>query len=148
MPAAAPVLHDALGRPVRLTGWPDSGGAGATQRLSDRRETPLWRGPTGLSRKPAGAPRRGTCRAYCRAYVLRPANQLRSYYWSYNRLAAISMSWQNPARTQVNAVAISPLGCAIPRIDTRRTHSVSTCSHHRGRVFDLNQFRDLCAFNN
>mgnify|MGYP001244801803 CR=1 FL=1 len=23
---------------------------------------------------------------------------------------------------------------AIPRIDTRRTHSVSTCSHHRGRT--------------
>ena len=29
--------------------------AGATQRLSDRRETPLWRGPTGLLREPAGA---------------------------------------------------------------------------------------------
>ena len=47
-----------------------------------------------LSRKPAGATRRGTCGAY----VLQPANQLRSYYWSYNQLAAPSASWQNPCR--------------------------------------------------
>ena len=77
-PAAGPCFHDPLGRPVRLTGWSDPvlatrRVAGATQRLSDRRETPLCDRPTGLSLKVAGAPHRDTCRAY----VLRPANQLR-----------------------------------------------------------------------
>ena len=72
--AAATVFHDPLGRNVRLTGSSDSRWAarpvaGATHQLSDRRETPLWRGPTGLSRKHAGAPRRGTCRGIRRGVL-------------------------------------------------------------------------------
>ena len=43
-------FHDLLERPVRLVGSPDSVAtrrvAGTTQRLSDRRETPLWGRPT------------------------------------------------------------------------------------------------------
>ena len=90
-PLPPSVLHHPLGRPVRVTGWPDSVAtrqvAGATQRLSDRRETPLWRGPTVLSRAPAGAPRRGTCRAY----VLRPANQLRTLVRFTDQMADVGM---------------------------------------------------------
>ena len=61
--------------------------AGATQRPLDRWETPLWERPTVLSRSPAGAPRRVTCRAY----VLRPVNQLRTLVRFTDQMAAAGM---------------------------------------------------------
>ena len=61
--------------------------AGATPRRLDRRETPLWDGPAVLSRKPAGETRRGTCRAY----VLQPANQLRTFVRFTDQMAAAGM---------------------------------------------------------
>ena len=76
VPAAAPALHDPLGRPVRLSSRLDSKvtrrAAGATQQLSDRRETPFWDRPIVLSRKPTKHPA-GTHEG---AYVLQHANQL------------------------------------------------------------------------
>ena len=72
---------------MRLTGSSDSRWAarpvaGATHQLSDRRETPLWRGPTGLLRKPAGA-RPGV--------LLRPANQLRRLVRFTDQMTATGM---------------------------------------------------------
>ena len=49
-PSPTSVFHDPLERPVRLIGWPDSGGArrvaGTTPRRLDRWETPLCDRPT------------------------------------------------------------------------------------------------------
>ena len=61
--------------------------AGATRRLSDRRETPLWGGPTVSVAQPAEAP----CRATCRAYDLRPANQLWTLVRFTDQMAAAGM---------------------------------------------------------
>ena len=73
---------------------PDSGAlgvAGATRRLSDCRDTPLWGGPTVSVAQPAGAPCRATCRAYRRAYDLRPANQLWTLVRFTDQMAAAGM---------------------------------------------------------
>ena len=61
--------------------------ARATRRLSDRWETPLWGGPTVSVAQPAGAP----CRATCRAYDLRPANQLWTLLRFTDQMAAAGM---------------------------------------------------------
>ena len=61
--------------------------ARATRRLSDRWETPLWGGPTVSVAQPAGAP----CRATCRAYDLRPANQLWTLVRFTDQMAAAGM---------------------------------------------------------
>ena len=61
--------------------------ARATRRLSDRRETPLWGGPTVSVAQPAEAP----CRATCRAYDLRPANQLWTLVRFTDQMAAAGM---------------------------------------------------------
>ena len=61
--------------------------ARATMRLSDRWETPFWGGPTVSVAQPAGAP----CRATCRAYDLRPANQLWTLVRFTDQMAAAGM---------------------------------------------------------
>ena len=66
-PLPLSVFHDPRGRPVRLS-WAKQARqvTGAPQRLSDRRETPLWGRPTGLSRNPLGQPARAHAgRTFC-----------------------------------------------------------------------------------
>ena len=80
---------------MRLAGSPDSGGYPTGCRddsatLRSPGNTPLGR-TDGLAAQPAGATRKGTCRAYCRAYVLRPANQLRRLVRFTDQMAATGM---------------------------------------------------------
>ena len=60
-PLPLSVFHDPLGRPVRLSGLPDSGGCptgyrGDSATLRSLGNTPPWSRPTGLSRNPLGQP--------------------------------------------------------------------------------------------
>ena len=95
-PRPTHVFHNPLGRPVRLTGSPDSGGyhtgcRGDSVTLRSPGNTPLGR-TVGLVAQPAGTTRRDTCRAY----VLRPRTSCGDTNGSTLHVAKQVRGIQNP----------------------------------------------------